>query len=88
MPHNSDRQEKIDIVQLFKQAAFEAEGRHIEGLTLDSRLSDLGMDSVAVMETIGVLEQRIGVRFNDEDLARLTSLRDLEALVAKVKKVA
>jgi len=80
--------EKIDIVALFKQAAFEAEGRHLEGLTLDSKLSELSMDSVAVMETIGVFEQRIGVRFADEDLSRLSSLRDLEALVEKARRVA
>jgi acyl carrier protein len=79
---------KIDIVALFKQAAFEAEGRHLEGLTLDSKLSELQMDSVAVMETIGVFEQRLNVRFNDEDLARLTCLRDLEALVEKARRVA
>ena len=80
--------QKIDIVALFKQAAFEAEGRHLEGLTLDSKLSELSMDSVAVMETIGVFEQRLNVRFLDEDLARLTCLRDLEALVEKARKVA
>ena len=80
--------QKIDIVALFKQAAFEAEGRHLEGLTLDSKLSELSMDSVAVMETIGVFEQRLNVRFHDEDLARLTCLRDLEALVDKAKRVA
>ena len=78
----------IDIVKLFKEAAFEAEGRHLENLTLDSKLSDLQMDSVAVMETIGVFEQRVGVRFHDEDLARLSNLRDLEALVQKAKRVA
>ncbi len=80
--------DKIDIVALFKEAAFEAEGRHLEGLTLDSKLSELSMDSVAVMETIGVVEQRIGVRFADEDLSRLTCLRDLEALVEKARRVA
>ena len=80
--------EKIDIVALFKKAAFEAEGRHLEGLTLDSKLSELSMDSVAVMETIGVFEQQLGVRFADEDLSRLTCLRDLEALVEKAKRVA
>lgn len=78
----------IDIVSLFKQAAFEAEGRHLEGLTLDSKLSELSMDSVAVMETIGVFEQRVGIRFADEDLSRLTSLRDLEQLVEKARRVA
>ena len=46
------------------------------------------MDSVAVMETIGVVEQRISVRFEDEDLAQLSSLRDLEALVEKARHVA
>jgi acyl carrier protein len=80
--------DKIDIVQLFKQAAYEAEGRHLENLTLDSKLSELSMDSVAVMETIGVFEQRLGVRFADEDLSRLTCLRDLEQLVEKARRVA
>ena len=80
--------DKIDIVQLFKQAAFEAEGRHLEGLTLDSKLSELSMDSVAVMETIGVFEQRLGIRFADEDLSRLTNLRDLEVLIDKARRVA
>lgn len=80
--------DNLDIVLVFKEAAFEAEGRHLENLTLDSKLSELQMDSVAVMETIGVFEQRVGVRFHDEDLAKLTCLRDLEALVHKAKRVA
>jgi len=80
--------EKLDIVQLFKQAAFEAEGRHLEGLTLDSKLSELSMDSVAVMETLGVFEQRVGIRFHDDDMSRLTCLRDLEALIEKARRVA
>ena len=78
----------IDIIKVFKQAAFEAEGRHLENLTLDSKLSELAMDSVAVMETIGVFEQQVGLRFNDDDLSRLTCLRDLEALVEKARRVA
>jgi acyl carrier protein len=46
------------------------------------------MDSVAVMETIGVCEQRLSVRFNDEDLGKLTTLRDLDTLVAKLVRAA
>jgi acyl carrier protein len=78
----------IDIIQTFKEAAFEADGRTLEGLTLDSKFSELAMDSVAVMETIGVFENRLSIRFNDDDLSRLTTLRDLEALVAKSVKAA
>lgn len=80
--------EPIDILKLFKEAAFEADGRTIEGLTLDTKFSELTMDSVAVMETIGVFEQRLSVRFNDDDLSRLTTLRDLETLVQKSLRAA
>jgi len=80
--------EPIDILKLFKEAAFEADGRTIESLTLDTKFSELTMDSVAVMETIGVFEQRLSVRFNDDDLSRLTTLRDLEALVKKSLRAA
>jgi acyl carrier protein len=78
--------DKIDVVSMFKQAAFEVDGRTLEGLTLDTKLSELSLDSVAVMETIGFFEQRLEIRFNDDDLARLSSLRDLEMLIDKARK--
>jgi acyl carrier protein len=78
--------DKIDVVSMFKQAAFEVDGRTLEGLTLDTKLSELSLDSVAVMETIGFFEQRLEIRFNDDDLARLSSLRDLETLIDKARK--
>lgn len=78
--------DKIDVVSMFKQAAFEVDGRTLEGLTLDTKLSELSLDSVAVMETIGFFEQRLEIRFNDDDLARLSSLRDLESLIDKARK--
>jgi len=40
------------------------------------------------MESIAVMEDRLGIRIADEDLARLTSLRDLEKLIAKATAVA
>jgi acyl carrier protein len=76
--------DKIDVVTMFKQAAFEVDGRTIENLTLDTKLSELSLDSVAVMETIGFFEQRLDIRF--DDLARLSSLRDLESLIDKARK--
>jgi acyl carrier protein len=80
--------QKLDVVALFKQAAFEVGGYNLENLTLDTQLSELSLDSVSVMETIGLFEQRLGIRFNDEDLSRLTNLRDLEALIQKAKQAA
>jgi acyl carrier protein len=75
----------IDVVKMFKEAAFEVGGHKMDGLTLDTKLSDLSLDSVSVMETIGHFEQRLDIRLNDEDLSRLTTLRDLEKLIHKAR---
>ncbi len=74
---------KPDVVTLFRDAVFEAGGIKLDHLTLDTTLADLALDSIAVMESIAVLEDRLGIRIQDEDLARLTTLRDLESLIAK-----
>lgn len=79
---------KTDVVDLFRSAVFEAGGIKLENLTLDTTLADLALDSVAVMESIAVMEDRLGIRIADEDLARLTSLRDLEKLITKATAVA
>ena len=78
---------KPDVIALFKEAAFEVGAQRLDTLTLDTQLSDLGLDSVAVVETMGFFEDRLKVRFNDDDLSRLTTLRDLEALIEKAQRV-
>ena len=65
--------------------AYEVVGYKLDKLTLDTELSDLSLDSVAVMEIVGYVEQKLGVRFNDEDMATITTLRDLSTLIEKAK---
>ncbi len=77
-----------ELIALFQSAALEVAGFNLENLTLDSKLSDLQLDSVAVMEIIGCVEQKLKVRFDDDDLSRLTSIRDLAALIQKAKSAA
>lgn len=77
-----------DLIPLFKEAAFEVAGFKLDNLTLDTKLSELSLDSVAVMEIVGYLEQKLDVRFNDEDLATLSTLGDLSKLIEKTRKQA
>lgn len=77
--------EAIDVVQLFSEAVSLTDGRTLTGLTLDTRLSELSLDSVAVLETMGVLEQRLALRFNEEELSGVKTLRDLDTLVRKMR---
>jgi acyl carrier protein len=74
---------KTDVVALFRSAVFEAGGIKLDNLTLDTKLADLNLDSISVMESIAILEDRLKIRVPDEDLARLNCLRDLEKLIAK-----
>ena len=74
---------QTDIIPIFRTAAREVSGANLDGLTLDTKLSDLSLDSVSVMEIIGMLEERLQMRFDDGDLARLSTVRDLSALVEK-----
>lgn len=78
----------IDIIALYQEAAQEVAGRKIEGLTLDTKLSDLQLDSVLVLEMTGYVEQKLNVRFDDDELSRLTTLRDLGVLVDKARRAA
>jgi acyl carrier protein len=42
------------------------------------------MDSVMTMEVIGILEERLDIRFPDEDLATLRTMSDLTQLVQRL----
>jgi acyl carrier protein len=75
--------QKPDVLALFREAVYQAGGIKLDKLTLDTTIADLALDSIAVMESIAILEDRLGIRIADEDLARLTCLRDIDALVTK-----
>lgn len=48
---------------------------------LDTKIRDMGIDSVAAMEMVGVVEERLETTFPDEDLAQLNTFNDLVSLV-------
>jgi acyl carrier protein len=50
-------------------------------LTAGSTLSELGISSVSVLEIIGYIEDRLGIRLPDDELAGLNSLPALEKLI-------
>jgi acyl carrier protein len=78
--HHSDD----EIIQLFKAAVFEVDQKKLGSVTPDTEIAQLGLDSVATMEVIGALEEKLSVRFPDEELATLKSVGDLTALVRRV----
>jgi acyl carrier protein len=52
-----------------------------QGLTLDATIESLGLDSIATMEMVGAIEDRISTTFPDEDLAKVQKISDLARLI-------
>jgi acyl carrier protein len=72
-----------EIIDLLK-AAFESVGggRDAAGkLSMASSLPDLGIDSIAALRMAAYVEERLKVRFPDDELAGVNTIADLARLV-------
>ncbi len=74
----------VNILQLFAQAALEVNGKKLDGLTKDTVISKLGLDSVAVMELVSFVEEKLNIRMPDEDLSKVQTLGDLGDVVKRL----
>lgn len=73
---------QMNVVQLFSKFAHEVEkGRKLPEFSRESKIRDLGIDSVAMMEIIGCFEDHLNIRIPDEKLSTLQTIADLERVV-------
>lgn len=74
-----------EIIKLFTEAVAEVDSKIDVGqLTATTELATLGLDSVMTMEVIGVLEERLNIRFPDEELSTIKSLGDITQIVNRL----
>jgi acyl carrier protein len=75
-----------EIVGLIKDAMAEVapgSAAEFDAIDLNAKIRDLGIDSVAAMEMVGFVEERLETTFPDEDLAKLNTVADLGNLIRK-----
>ena len=73
-----------DILDLIKAALADVapkRKREFANISLEATVASLHLDSIATVEMVGFLEERVDATFPDEDLARLRKLNDLAVLV-------
>lgn len=73
-----------EILALIREALAEvAPNRSAEfaNIAYETRIEALGLDSIATMEMVGVLEERTETTFPDEELAKVQKVGDLAGLV-------
>ena len=74
----------VDVIALFRQAALEVHDRQLDTLDHATVISSLGLDSIAVMEMTGFLEDKLTIQIPDEELAEVETLGDLDALIQRL----
>jgi len=63
----------LEIMDLFKQAIWEVDQKQLDDLELNHQISSLGIDSVAMLEVIGFLEDELEIHLPVGDLAMAVS---------------
>ncbi len=71
----------VDVVALFKRVASEVERKDFSNITRDTRVTDLGVDSVTMMEIVGMMEDELGIQIPDTKLSGLQTVGDIERVV-------
>ena len=72
-----------DLIALFQQVATEVDKREFGKVTGESVITDLGIDSLAMMQIVGEMELRLNIMIPDEDLVELVTVADLVKVVQR-----
>jgi acyl carrier protein len=66
-----------DLLDMFKTVAARVDKREFPAVTRSSVITDLGIDSLSMMQIVGEMETELGVMIPDEDLVELVTVGDL-----------
>jgi acyl carrier protein len=73
--------EKRDLLDMFKTVAARVDKRAFPDVTRTSVITELGIDSLSMMQIVGEMETELGVMIPDEDLVELITVGDLVSKV-------
>ncbi|WNG19981.1 acyl carrier protein [Cystobacter fuscus] len=76
-------QEIIDLVKTSLNKVRPEFAAGFESVGINTRFESLRIDSVDTLRMITFLEDRLGFVFQDEDLGRIETVKDLAALIQK-----
>jgi acyl carrier protein len=77
-----------DLLKLVKSALIQVDDELADlanTITIDSTLSELGIDSVIAIELAANLEETLSIQLADDDLAALSSVRGLIELLQQAR---
>lgn len=68
---------RTELLEMFRRTATEIVEKEYTTLSEDTKLGELGIDSLGMLEIIGALERELKIQIPDESLTGLQTVRDL-----------
>jgi 8-amino-7-oxononanoate synthase len=70
-----------NLINVLKAAVYDVNLKELGDINTSTKISELGLDSVAMMELIGVLEENLSIRIADEEVSGLVTVGDMLNLI-------
>ena len=74
---------RADLLKIFQKTAAEITEREFPSITESTVISELGIDSLGMLEIVGSMERELKVQLPDEALTSIETVRDLLEVVEK-----
>ncbi|MGE0792293.1 MAG: acyl carrier protein [Sandaracinaceae bacterium] len=72
---------RAELFEMFQRMATEIAEKDFSGVTEDSNIQELGLDSLSTLELVGAMERELNVQIPDEQLVGIQTVSQLLALV-------
>jgi acyl carrier protein len=66
-----------DLLSMFKTVAERVDKKSFDDVTRESVITDLGIDSLSMMQIVGEMETELDLQIPDEDLVEIVTVGDL-----------
>ena len=74
---------RADLLSMFQKTATEIAEKEFKSISETTVISELGIDSLGMLEIVGAMERQLKIQIPDESLAGIQMVRDLIELVEK-----
>ena len=74
---------RADLLDMFEKTATEIVEKEFKGISETTVISELGIDSLGMLEIVGAMERQLKIQIPDESLAGIQTVKDLIELVEK-----
>ena len=75
--------DRAQLIEMFRSLATEISEKDFSGLAENSVISEMGVDSLAMLEVIGEMERELDIQIPDDDLAGIRTVGELLDVVAE-----